>query len=112
MARKGTHGSPALDADAAKLEAMGADPGLTLEDLGETKPPAENIKLAHARGRVAEFDPEFVSDISEAVYRARVGPLGIERMEAEHGPGVARRNALSYDSLTRDYLRALKGKAW
>lgn len=29
-----THGSPELDADAAKLEALGADPGPTLEDLG------------------------------------------------------------------------------
>ena len=29
----GAHGSPELDADAAKLIAMGADPGPTLEDL-------------------------------------------------------------------------------
>ena len=30
----GTHGTPELDADAAKLEAMSADAGATLEDLG------------------------------------------------------------------------------
>jgi hypothetical protein len=29
-----THGSPELDKDAAKLEAMGEDAGLTLDDLG------------------------------------------------------------------------------
>lgn len=28
-----THGSPELDADAAKLEAMGLDAGLTVDDL-------------------------------------------------------------------------------
>lgn len=29
----GTHGSPELDEDARKLEAMGQDPGMTLEEL-------------------------------------------------------------------------------
>ena len=32
-APRGHHGSPELDADAAKLEALGADAGLTIEDL-------------------------------------------------------------------------------
>jgi transcriptional regulator with XRE-family HTH domain len=41
--RATTHGSPELDADAAKLEAMGADPGPTLEDI---------IPLAAAAGGV------------------------------------------------------------
>jgi len=31
----GTHGSPELDEDARKLEAMGQDPGMTLEELLE-----------------------------------------------------------------------------
>jgi hypothetical protein len=30
---KTSHGSPELDADAAKLAAEGADPGITLEDI-------------------------------------------------------------------------------
>lgn len=33
----GSHGSPELDADATKLLEMGADPGVTLEDLEFTQ---------------------------------------------------------------------------
>ena len=56
-----------------------------------------------------EFDAERVRDISEKVYRARVGAEGCARMEKEAKiPGAVRRNAGAYDTLTREYLRALE----
>jgi hypothetical protein len=58
--------------------------------------------------RVAEFDAEFVRDISEAVYRERLGKNDAEAMEKEHGAARVRNNAGSYDVLTRAYLRATK----
>jgi hypothetical protein len=48
-----THGSPELDEDAAKLLAMGADPGLTLEDLDVTTsaPAAPALRYTIGNGR-------------------------------------------------------------
>jgi hypothetical protein len=47
----GTHGSPELDEDAAKLEAMGADPGATLEDLA-IAPPGYYKRVHNGRWQV------------------------------------------------------------
>lgn len=43
------HGSPELDADAAKLEAMGADPGPTWDDVSEIRVPCE---VCQREGRI------------------------------------------------------------
>lgn len=58
--------------------------------------------------RPADFDPEFVRDVSEAVYRQRVGEEDIVRMIEKHDAAFVRRNAGSYDTLTRAYLRTLR----
>lgn len=60
--------------------------------------------------RQAEFDTEFVRDVSEAVYRDRVGSDDITKMldDPKRGPDYVRRTAGSYDTLTRAYLRTLK----
>ncbi len=54
-----------------------------------------------------EFDPEYVRDISHAVYLERLGPDGTAKAVAEVGMAVIRKRALSYDSLTKAYLRAI-----
>lgn len=59
-----THGSPELDEDALKLEAMGADPGPTLDDIFAD---AENAVLSHAR-REAKFAPASDEELREAGY--------------------------------------------
>lgn len=43
------HGSPELDADAAKLEAIGADPGPTWQELFEVRIPCE---VCQREGRI------------------------------------------------------------
>lgn len=55
------------------------------------------------------YDPEYVRDVSEAVYRDRLGADGVERAEDDPKRGAAwlRRNAGAYDTLTRAYLDAL-----
>ena len=61
--------------------------------------------------REPEFDPKMVRDISETVYRERLGEGGADRMiekDADSGEQL-RERAGSYDSLTRSYLRALSG---
>ena len=59
--------------------------------------------------RVPEFDPEFVRDVSEAVYRDRLGDdlAGMLEKDGDGGKKL-RARAASYDSLTRCYLRAIK----
>lgn len=58
--------------------------------------------------RPVDFDAEFVRDVSEAVYRDRVGADDIARMIEKHDAAFVRRSAGSYDTLTRAYLRTLK----
>ena len=61
--------------------------------------------------RVQEFDPEYVRDISEAVYRERLGSDDLAKLLAEKdGEKRLRSRATAYDSLTRSYLRAIKVK--
>lgn len=63
-------------------------------------------------GRTQEFDPEHVRDISEAVYRDRLGKDEAAKMvaKAKGDVGILRRNASSYDGITRSYLRVLKAR--
>lgn len=63
--------------------------------------------------REAEFDADYVRDISEAVYRMRLGVGGADRMIEADGDGCKklRHRARAYDSLTRDYLRAITNQA-
>jgi hypothetical protein len=65
------------------------------------------------KGRIAEFDPALVRDISEAVYRDRLGPDGLKNMVEADGDGGAklRERSGSYDSLTRCYMRAIYARA-
>lgn len=58
--------------------------------------------------REAEFPPEVVRDLSEKVYRERLGEGGAERMIAEDGDQgqKLRTRAAVMDDLTRSYLRA------
>jgi hypothetical protein len=60
--------------------------------------------------RPAEYDRDYIRDISEAVYRARLGDGGAERMIEKDGDAgeTLRGRAGAYDSLTRDYLRVIK----
>lgn len=57
-----------------------------------------------------DFDKNYVRDISEIVYRSRLGPGGAERMVTDDGDDGSklRGRAGAYDGLTRDYLRALR----
>ena len=60
--------------------------------------------------RVPEFDADHVRDVSEAVYRDRLGNDLDEMLEKDADGGKKLRDrAGSYDALTRSYLRALKG---
>jgi hypothetical protein len=63
--------------------------------------------------RVAEFAPERVRDVSEAVYRDRLSPEALKLMiekDADQGEKL-RGRAASYDSLTRSYMRALQSSS-
>lgn len=55
------------------------------------------------------FDPTYVRDISETVYRHQLGAEDVQRMvEKDEDQGQKLRNrAGSYDQLTRAYLKAL-----
>lgn len=57
-----------------------------------------------------DYTPEYVTDVSEAIYRARLGPKDVAQMiEADGDGGQKLRNrARAYDPLTRDYLKLLK----
>lgn len=54
-----------------------------------------------------EFDPEYVRDISLDVYLERLGPDSTAKAVAEVGMDVIRKRAVSYDPLTKAYLRAI-----
>ncbi len=54
-----------------------------------------------------EFDPEYVRDISLAVYLERLGPDGTAKAVAELGINIIRGRAGSHDTLTKAYLRAI-----
>lgn len=66
-----------------------------------------------AKERKVCFDPEYVRDISERVYRERLcdasGDGAVQRMVAKDGDGgqKLRGRAASYDVLSRAYLKAL-----
>lgn len=64
------------------------------------------------RGRAAEFPPEKVREISVAVYRERLGDADTASMIEKDGDNgqKLRERAAAYDSLTRDYLRAMGGQ--
>jgi hypothetical protein len=59
---------------------------------------------------VVKYDPKMVRDISEAVYRMRLGDDDTQRMLAKDNDGgeKLRGRAKSYDSLTRCYLEVLE----
>lgn len=68
------------------------------------------------KGRVAEFDPQHVERISNAVYRARLcdesgegADLRMIEKDKDNGEKLNGR-ARAYDALTRAYLREI-GKA-
>lgn len=66
-------------------------------------------KITGRATRVAEFLPERIRDVSEAIYRDRLGPTDTASMLAKDNDGGAklRERAGSYDSLTRSYMRAM-----
>lgn len=59
----------------------------------------------------AEYTPEFITDISEAVYRIRLGgPREAADMVAkdkDQGQKLRGRSK-AYDAMTRDYLKVIK----
>ena len=59
--------------------------------------------------RPVEFDPTMVRDISEIVYRDRMGDANADKLISKIGAAKFREWAGSYDTLTRAYLRAVKG---
>lgn len=67
---------------------------------------------ASAKERKPTFDPEYIRDISEKVYRVRLEQDchgNVERMIAkdEDGGEKLRNRAGAYDPLTRAYLKVL-----
>jgi hypothetical protein len=56
----------------------------------------------------AEHTPEFVRDVSVAVYKTRLGTDDAAGMIAKHGEAGLRKRAGSLDPLTRAYLQALR----
>lgn len=56
-----------------------------------------------------EFDPVRVRDVSEVVYRERLGERDLKGMLEKDGDGgkKLRERAGAYDTLTRSYMRAL-----
>ena len=68
--------------------------------------------MSEAKPKKPAFDPEYILDISEAVYRLeleRECPTNTERMLAKDNDGgkKLRNRAKFYNSLTRNYLNAL-----
>lgn len=59
--------------------------------------------------REPEFDPMKVRDVSEVVYRDRLGAEDVAKMIKKDGDAgqKLRERASSYDTLTRAYMRAL-----
>ena len=69
-----THGSPELDADAAKLVALGQDPGPTLEDLDRevaAQAQAEVERRAAAAAQRQRDEDAALADADEIVRRMR-----------------------------------------
>lgn len=61
----------------------------------------------------AKYDADFVRDVSEQVYRVRLGEKDLAQMIIEGGGGAAgekrvRNNSASLDPLTRIYLDVLE----
>lgn len=58
-----------------------------------------------------EYAPEFISDISEALYRIRLGGpkevAGMIAKDKDQGQKL-RGRAKAYDGLTRDYIKVIK----
>jgi hypothetical protein len=56
-----------------------------------------------------EFEPEYVRNISEAVYRERLGESDTASMieKDKDGGKKLRGRSASYDGMTRSYLRAI-----
>ena len=61
------------------------------------------------REKKPTFDPVYIRDISEAVYRHELGEDDVRRMiEKDRDDGQMLRNrATSYDHITRAYLKVL-----
>jgi hypothetical protein len=62
---------------------------------------------------MSDADSQLVREISERVYRERLGPGDLARMlEKDNDGGKKMRvRAASYDSLTRAYIKALRDYA-
>jgi hypothetical protein len=62
-----------------------------------------------AREPKPTFDPDYVRDLSEKVYRDRLGADDVVSMieKDQDGGAKLRARAASYDGLTRAYLKAL-----
>ena len=58
--------------------------------------------------RPVEFDPTMVRDISEIVYRDRMGDKDANELVARVGTAKFREWAGAFDTLTRAYLRAVR----
>jgi hypothetical protein len=58
--------------------------------------------------RAAGFDATLIRDLSEAVYRDRLGRSDAASAIAKSGEAVLRKRASVYDPITRSYLKALK----
>lgn len=56
---------------------------------------------------MATFPPKYVRDVSEKVYRMRLGEKDAEAMIAEKGATYFRNAAGSLDTITRCYLDVL-----
>ena len=71
------------------------------------------MSAQEAKKREPEFDNEVVRDISEAVYRDRLGAEDVLRMIAKDGDTgqKLRDRSSSYDSLTRSYTRAINARS-
>lgn len=56
------------------------------------------------------WSDEFIRDLSEAVYRKRLGPADVARMIEKDGDGGAklRARAGAYDTLTRAFLEVAR----
>jgi hypothetical protein len=61
-------------------------------------------------GRKQQFDPERVRDVSVEVYKLRLEASSkgaVKRLSEKHGAAWLRESAVSYDTLTRVYLKVL-----
>lgn len=70
-------------------------------------------KNSVAPHRTPEFPLDRIRDLSERVYRDRLGENDVASMIAKDGDGgiKLRERAVSYDALSRAYLRAIEGGA-